>query len=190
MEKLEIIGFKRANLGKREANELRFAGSVPSVLYGGAEQIHFHAPVYLFKDLVYTEKPHFVDLTIEGKKYEAKLQEVQFHPVSEMILHADFLLLKADSLITMEIPVKFDGTAPGVVKGGKLNHKLRKLKVKALPKNMPGEIKLDISGLELGKSAKVGDIKTEGFTILNAKAIPIVTVEVPRALKGAAEEGK
>jgi len=184
MKKLEIIGFKRANLSKSELAHLRMDGNVPCVLYGGNEQVHFHTPAYLFKDLVYTETPHFVDLEVAGKKYLCKLQEVQFHPVSEMILHADFLLLNEAKEIVMDIPVEFVGTAPGVVKGGKLVQKLRRFKVKALPNNMPESISVNVSGLDLGKSAKVGDVTPVNYVILNSKANPVVTVDVPRALKG------
>jgi len=185
MKKLEIIGFKRANLGRKATKETREQGDVPCVLYGGKDQAHFHTPAYLFKDLVYTEEPHFIDLTIEGKTYEAKLQEIQFHPVSEMILHADFLELNPKKEVVMEIPLNFTGTAPGIVKGGKLIQRLRRLSVKALPKDMPDAIDLDISNLELGKSAKVSDVLVKNFKILNPKSNPVVTVDVPRALKGA-----
>lgn len=191
MKTLEIIGFERANLGKKESNEIRFSGSIPCVMYGGTEVLHFHAPAFLFNDLVYSEAPAFVALTVAGKSYTCKLQEVQFHPVSEMILHVDFFELNQAKEIVMNIPVVFEGNSPGAAKGGKLNLKLRKIKVKGLPANMPDVIKIDISSLDLGKSAKVGDIKAGNYTILNPKAVPVVTVEVPRALKGAvAEEGK
>ncbi len=188
MKKLEIIGFKRANLGKKEIAQIREAGNVPCVLYGGKDQIHFHVPAYFFKNLVYTETPHFVNLEVEGQKYECKLQEVQFHPVSEILLHADFLLLRADKPITMEIPVVFEGTAPGVVKGGKLVQKLRRFKVKSLPKDMPEAITVDISSLDLGKSAKVSDVTPGNYLILNPKSNPVVTVDIPRSLKGQQSE--
>lgn len=185
MKKLEIIGFKRANLGKADATRLREEGNVPCVLYGGNEEVHFSINAYFFKDLVYTDQPHFVDLNIDGTVYECKLQEVQFHPISEMILHADFLQLRSDKYIVMEIPVNFIGTAPGVVKGGKLVQKLRRFKVKALPKDMPEFIDLNISNLDLGRSAKVSDVAVTNFFILNPKSLPVVTIDVPRALKEA-----
>lgn len=94
MNSLEIIGFKRANLGKRESKQLRLDANVPCVLYGGEDQVHFYAPMFLFRDLVYTPNAYKVDLTVEGKKYSCILQDIQFHPVNDMILHADFLLLK------------------------------------------------------------------------------------------------
>ena len=184
MKTLEIIGFKRANLGKQESKRLREEANVPCVLYGGKDQVHFHTPMYLFKDLVYTPNVHKVKLTVEGNSYDCILQEVQFHPVNDMLLHADFLLLQDDKPVKMDIPVTFIGQAPGVLKGGKLIHKLKKLTVKGLPKNLPDFIEVDVNNLEMNKSIKVGDIKTDKFTILNSKSNPICSVEVPRALKG------
>ena len=189
MKTIEIIGFKRANLGKREAKDLRLDTNVPCVLYGGDEQIHFQAPMFLFRDLVYTPNAHQVALTVDNKTYNCILQDIQFHAVNEMILHADFLLLNKDKEVKMDIPVKFLGTSPGVVKGGKLVQKIKKIRVKSLPANLPDFIEVDISTLELNKSVKVGDIKNTTVTILNNKSLPIATVEVPRALKGEAAGG-
>lgn len=189
MKTLEIIGFKRANLGKTESKRLREESNVPCVLYGGAEQVHFHTPMYLFKDLVYTGDVHKVKLTVDGKSYECILQDIQFHPVNDMILHADFLQLIPGKEVRMDIPLAFEGQAPGVLKGGKLIQKLKKLSVKALPENLPDYIKVDVSNLDLNKSIKVGDVKEEKFTIINSKNIPIASVEVPRSLKVTEEGG-
>ncbi|MCR6641020.1 MAG: 50S ribosomal protein L25/general stress protein Ctc [Sporocytophaga sp.] len=190
MNSLEIIGFKRANLGKRESKQLRLDANVPCVLYGGEDQVHFYAPMFLFRDLVYTPNAYKVDLTVEGKKYSCILQDIQFHPVNDMILHADFLLLKEDKEVKMDVPVRITGTSPGVIKGGKLISKLKKVKVKALPKNLPDFVEADISALEIGKSLRVSDLQTGNFTFLNNKALPVVSVETTRALRGAAEEEK
>jgi large subunit ribosomal protein L25 len=184
MKTVEIIGYKRANLGKSEAKRLRAEGNVPCVLYGGDEQIHFYAPMILFKELVYTAEAHFVNLNIEGHEVQAILQDIQFHPVSEIILHADFLQLFKGKKITMNIPVRATGTAPGIMKGGKLIRKLHHLVVRALPKDMPEYIEIDVSGLDLGKSLKVREVKTDNFEILNSPQVSITGVEVPRALRG------
>src|SRR5690606_36903776 len=112
----EIIGYRRANLGKAESRKLREEGQVPCVLYGGDEQIHFYSPMILFRELVYTNEAHFVHLNIEGVEAKAILQEVQFHPVSEIILHADFLLISDDRKIKMSIPARLVGQSPGVSK--------------------------------------------------------------------------
>ncbi len=187
MKSLEIIGFKRANLGKVDAKQLREETNVPCVLYGGKEQVHFQTPAFLFRDLVYSGEVHTVDLTVEGKKFKCILQDIQFHPVNEMILHADFLELLDDKLVKMDIPVKLVGTAAGVINGGKLVPKLKKVTVKALPKHLPDFISVDISHLEVGKSVKVSDIKLDNFIVTNAKAIPLATVVSTRELKQAAE---
>jgi large subunit ribosomal protein L25 len=184
MEKIEIIGYKRANLGKQESRQLREEGNVPCVVYGGKEQVHFYTPMILFKDIVYTPKAHIVDINIEGDVHTCVIQEVQFHPVSDVLVHADFLELHDEKPVKMEIPIKMVGNAPGVVKGGKLLAKLRKIKIKALPKNLPDFIEVDISGLDLGKSVKVRDIKIENYEILSSPLVTIATIETPRALRG------
>jgi large subunit ribosomal protein L25 len=185
MKSLEIIGFKRANLGKVEAKQLRQETNVPCVLYGGKEQVHFHTPAFLFRDLIYSGEVHTVALTVDGKQYKCVLQDVQFHPVNEMILHVDFLELLDDKIVKIDIPVKLVGTAVGVIKGGKLMPKLKKVTVKALPANLPDFIEVDVTHLEVGKSAKVSDIKTNNFIVMNAKAIPLATVVSTRELKQA-----
>ncbi len=188
MRTVEIIGYKRANLGKAEAKRLRSESQVPCVLYGGNEQVHFSSPMILFRDIVYTPEAAFIKLNIEGKEYSAILQDIQFHPVSEVILHADFLALSEDKYIKMDIPVKFSGTSPGIILGGKLVVKLRKVRIKALPANMPETIIMDVSDLKLGKSMKVSSIKTDEFEILNNPRVTLASVQIPRALKGAEGE--
>ncbi len=188
MRTVEIIGYKRANLGKAHSKRLRAESQVPCVLYGGKEQIHFSVPMILFREIVYTPEAAFIKLNIEGDEYSAILQDIQFHPVNELILHADFLTLSDDKPIKMDIPVKFSGTAPGIIQGGLLVVKLRTIKIKALPINMPEDITLDVSGLDLGKSIKVASIEAKDFEILNNSRITIASVEVPRALKEEEEE--
>ncbi len=185
MKSLEIIGFKRANLGKVEAKQLRQETNVPCVLYGGAEQVHFHTPAFLLRDLVYSGEVHTVDLTVDGKNYKCMMQAIQFNPINDVINHVDFLELIADKIVKIEIPVKLTGTAVGVIKGGKLVPKLKKVTVKALPADLPDFISVDVTHLEVGKSVKVSDIKTDKFTITNAKAIPLATVVSTRELKQA-----
>ena len=180
METIEIIGYKRANLCKKDSKKLREDGNVPCVIYGGDEQIHFHAPMILFRDLVYTPGANFVKLNIEGLEIDAILQDIQFHPVSEIILHADFLQLKDDKKIKMEIPVKIIGDSPGVQQGGKILMRIRKLSLMAYPKNMPSFVEVDISGLELGKSIKVEELLSENYDILNSPLVSVVSVNIPR----------
>lgn len=190
METVEIIGYKRANLGKKESKDLRAEALVPCVLYGGAEQIHFYSPMILFRPLVYTQNVYKVKLNIEGDIYEAMLQATQFHPVSEVLQHADFLLLRADKQVKVEVPVRFTGTAVGVTKGGKLVQKLPKVKVKAFPKDLPAFVELDVTELDLGRSVRVSDIPKGNFSILNVASVPVGSVTIPRALKGKEEATK
>ncbi|CAN5918554.1 50S ribosomal protein L25/general stress protein Ctc [soil metagenome] len=190
MKSLEIIGFKRANLGKTESNRLREESNVPCVLYGGNEQIHFYSPMILFRDLVYSPDVYSVDLNIEGDHYSAVMQDIQFHPVNEMLMHVDFLLLREGKEVKIDIPVKFVGTSPGVQMGGKLVTKLRKLKVKAMPENLPDYVEVDISDLDLGKSVKVSKLKGGNYAILSNPQSPIATVAIPRVLKSAQMGGE
>jgi len=188
MKTIEIIGYRRANLGKSESKRIRENGDVPCVLYGGDKQIHFRSPMILFRDLVYTNEAHFVHLNIEGEECKAILQEVQFHPVSEILLHADFLRISDDRKIKMDIPVTLVGVAPGVSKGGSLVRKRASLKVYGFPKDMPDHIDVDVSGLDFHHAVKVGDMQLPGLEFLDPKAAAIAAVEVNRAAKLAAEE--
>ena len=184
MKTVEIIGYRRANLGKSDAQKVRNEGMVPCVLYGGNDQTHFLAPMILFRDLVYTNEAHFVHVNIEGEECQAILQEVQFHPVSEIILHADFLRISEDRKIKMQIPVRLVGQAPGVSKGGTLVRKRAALKVFGFAKDMPDHIDIDVSSLDFHHAIKVADMKLDNLELLDPKAAAIAAVEVPRAEDG------
>jgi len=188
MKTVEIIGYQRANLGKTAADATRKEGLVPCVLYGGGEQVHFASPVILFRDLVYTNEAHFVHLNIEGEECEAILQDIQFHPVSEIILHADFLRISEGRKIKMEIPTRLVGKAPGVEKGGALVRKRATLKVVAFPKDMPDHIDVDCSELDFHHAIKVSDVNIPGLTFADPPRASIAVVEVPRSAKLAAED--
>lgn len=183
MKTLEIIGYKRANLGKLNSRRLREAGSVPCVLYGSNEQIHFYSPLILFRELVYTNEAHFVHLNVEGQEYQAIMQEIQFHPVSEIILHVDFLRIADDRKVKMEIPTRLVGQAPGVTKGGALVRKRSALKVLGFPKDIPDHIDIDCSALDFHHAVKVGDMKMPNLIFLDPKQASIAVVEVPRSAK-------
>ena len=188
MKTVEIIGYRRANLGKSESQRLREEGVVPCVLYGAGEQVHFSAPMILFRDIVYTNEAHFVHLNIEGEECQAILQEVQFHPVSEIILHADFLRITEDKKVKMNIPTRLVGQAKGVDKGGTLVRKKATLKVFAYPKDMPDHIDVDVTELDFHHAIKVSDMKMKGLEFADPKQASIAVVEVPRAAKMAAED--
>jgi large subunit ribosomal protein L25 len=184
MKTHEIVGFKRANLGKVQSQELRSQGYVPSVLYGGTEQVHFYAPAMLFRQLLFTPDIYNVTLNIEGTIYNAILQDKQFHPVNDALIHADFLQIVEGKEIKVDVPVKLVGTSPGVMKGGKMNQKLRKLRVQGLAENIPDYVEVSVTDLDLGKSVKVGAVTPEKYQILTAVSNPIASVEIPRALRG------
>jgi large subunit ribosomal protein L25 len=182
MKSVSISGSPRANVGKKDATALRNSKQVPCVLYGGKEQVHFSVLEADFKDLIYTPHVNTVNLEIGGNKYHAIMQEAQFHRVKDHLLHVDFLEIVAGKPVTMNIPVKTTGTSPGVRAGGKLNKKLKTLRVKGLVEKMPDTIDLSIEKLEIGDSVRVADINIDGLTFLNASNVTVVSVQVTRAV--------
>ena len=188
MKSIAISGSPRENVGKRDAKELRYQALVPAVLYGGATQTHFSVSAADLKAVVYTPVVHFIDLDIAGVKSQAIIKDLQFHPLTEQIIHVDFLLLDQAKPVTIEIPVRLTGTSPGVKVGGKLVQKLRKLSVKALPKDHIDFIDVSIAALEVGKSVKVAEISVPKLAILNSKEDTVVSVTTSRALRQAEQE--
>ena len=184
MKKLEIVGFKRETLGTKSAKDLRNEALVPCVMYGGKESMNFYAPMILFRELLYSPNVYEVQLNIEGSMHRAVLQDSQFHPVNDMLLHVDFLEVDDDKKIKLNVPVKFTGSSKGVLIGGKLSVKLRSLTLKGTVNDIPDFVEVDITHLDLGKSVKVGEVKLEGVQILNSVSNPIATVDIPRALRG------
>ncbi|RXK52325.1 50S ribosomal protein L25/general stress protein Ctc [Aquirufa rosea] len=184
MKKLEIVGYKRANLGTKSAKDLRSEALAPCVLYGGKEQVHFAVPMILFRELLYSSDVYEVALNIEGDTYRAILQDAQFHPVNEMILHVDFLEIVENKPIKIDVPIKIVGNSPGVIKGGKMIQKLRKVTLKGLAENIPDFVTADISGLDLGQTVKVNKLEVTGCEILNPMSNPVATIDIPRALRG------
>src|ERR1700744_2035492 len=188
MKSIAISGSPRENVGKRDAKELRYEGKVPAVLYGGPTQTHFSVSAADLKAVVYTPVVHFIDLQVAGVTSQAIIKDIQFHPLTEQIIHIDFLLLDEKKPITIEIPVRLTGTSPGVKVGGKLVQKLRKLSVKALPKDHVDNIDVSIETLEVGKSVRVRDLKFDKLAITNAAEDTIVSVTTSRALRQAEQE--
>nr|WP_294944286.1 50S ribosomal protein L25/general stress protein Ctc [uncultured Mucilaginibacter sp.] len=188
MKSFAISGSPRENVGKRDAKELRYQGLVPAVLYGGPTQTHFSVSAADLRNVVYTPVVHFIDITVAGVTSQAIIKDMQFHPLTEQLIHIDFLLLDEKKPVTIEIPVKLTGTSPGVKVGGKLVQKLRKLRVKALPKDHLDNIEVSISALEVGKSVKVSEISLPNLTITNAQEDTIVSVTTSRALRQAEQE--
>jgi large subunit ribosomal protein L25 len=190
MKSIAISGSPRENVGKRDAKELRYEGKVPAVLYGGKNQIHFSVSASDLRGLVYTPDVSFVALDVAGVKAQAIIQDVHFHPLTDQPLHVDFLELDEKKPVVMQIPVKLTGTSPGVKIGGKLIQKLRKLRVKALPKDMPQFVEVSIEKLDVGKSVGVGELKFDNFKVTNNVEDTIVSVTMSRALKQAENDAK
>ena len=188
MKSIAISGSPRENVGKRDAKELRYKGLVPAVLYGGEKQYHIAVSAGDLKSLIYSPDAQFVELNVDGNKYKAIAQEIQFHPLNEQVVHIDFLQLFDDKVVSMNIPIKLTGVSPGVRAGGKLTQKLRSLRVKSLPSNMPQFIEVNIGHLEVGKSVRVEEVKIENVKVLNNSDDTIVSVVMSRALRQAEQE--
>ena len=181
MKSLSIKGSKRESVGKAATKALRNAGKVPCVLYGGEQALHFSADELSFSKIVYTPNVYTAMIELEnGESYKAILQDIQFHPVSDKILHVDFYQLHDDKEVTMEIPVKLEGNAPGVIAGGNLRFPNRKLKVRALPADLPDFITASISELNIGDKLYVTELTNEKYTILHPDNTVVVQVRQSR----------
>ncbi|MBD1433795.1 50S ribosomal protein L25/general stress protein Ctc [Sphingobacterium sp. DN00404] len=188
MKSIAISGSARQNVGKRDAKELRYEGKIPAVLYGGKEQTHLAVSAADLKSVLYTADVVFVELDIDGKKTRAIVQDTQFHPLTDLVTHVDFLELFDDKQVSVNIPIKLTGDSPGVKMGGKLVQKLRNLRVKALPNDLPQEITVPMESLEVGKSYRVGQVSLENAKVLNNADDTIVSVVMSRALRQAEQE--
>ncbi|MES2812132.1 MAG: 50S ribosomal protein L25/general stress protein Ctc [Bacteroidota bacterium] len=188
MKSITIKGSERESVGKVSTKALRNAGAVPCVLYGGDQPVHFSAEDKAFKNLVYTPNAHTVVIELEGKSYNAVLQDIQVHPVSDKILHIDFYQLFDNKEVTMEIPVRVIGTSPGVLLGGVLRLNQRKLKVKALPANLPDFIDADISPLEMGNKLYITKLVSDKYKFLHPDNTVVCQVRISRAAMKAAQE--
>ncbi len=188
MNTVSLSGSLRENVGKKDAKEQRKLGKVPCVIYGGSEQKHFTLDEKDFKSILFTPEVIIVKLTLGDKAYEGILQDVQYHPVTDEVLHADFLELHPEKPVTVGLPVELKGTAPGVVKGGKLRLKLRKLRVKGLIQELPEHVVVDISKLDIGRTIKVRDLKNTNLNFLDPGNLVIVNVTTARGAAAGAEE--
>ena len=191
MKSIEVKGTartiaERSSEQARALKAIRKNNGVPCVLYGGKEVVHFTVTVDGLRNLVYTPHIYVVDLVIDGKKYDAIMKDIQFHPVKDNILHVDFYEIDESKPIVMEVPVQLEGLAEGVKAGGKLSLQMRKLKVKALYNVIPERLVVNVSHLGLGKTVKVGELSYEGLELLNAKEAVVCAVKLTRAARGAA----
>jgi large subunit ribosomal protein L25 len=182
MKQVSLSGSLRENVGKKDAKKHRKEGNVPCVMYGGKEQLHFVASDKAFRKLIFTPEVCIVNLEIAGKAYNTVIQDVQYHPVTDNILHIDFLEIMPEKPVNIGVPVKVIGTAPGVLKGGKLILKTRKLKIQALMQHLPDEITVSIDPLDIGDSVKVKDLSVENITFMDSPNTIVVGVRTARVL--------
>ena len=182
MKSITINGSQRESVGKKATKALRNAGQVPCVLYGGDTPVHFSANELAFSKLVYTPNAHTVVIAIEGgKTYNAILQDIQFHPVTDRILHIDFYQLFENKEITMEIPVLYVGNSRGVKNGGVLRKNYRSLKVKAVPANLPDFIEADITPLKIGSKLYITALENEAYKFMHPDNTVVCQVRRSRA---------
>lgn len=193
MNTIEINAFSRESCGKKSTNKIRKEGNVPCVLYRGKENLHFYAPEKSFRGLIYTPQVYLINLVVDGKSYQAVLKDSQFHPVSDHLLHLDFMQVSEDKPITIAIPLMITGDSVGVKAGGKLRIKRRSLTVKGLIKDIPNHFTIDVTNLGIGSALRVRDLHFDNLELVDNKRAMIISVDVSRiALKDeeAAEEGE
>ena len=183
MKTITIEGQLRTETGKKVTRRLRSQGLVPGVIYGGAKEINFAAPVLAFKPLLYTPDFQLAEIKLEGSSYRCILKDIQLNKVSDELAHLDFLELVEDKKLIATIPIKFTGIAAGVKGGGKLETKMKTLRVKTFPKFLKENIEVDLTNLELNENIRVQDVKDENLEILNSPRIPIASVVMTRVLK-------
>ena len=188
MRFIELKGSLRESLGKKETKKLRKEGNVPCVLYGGDEVFHFQAHENSFKDLIYTHIVYVVNLDLEGKKHKAVLKDIQFHPVTDKILHIDFIEVFEDKPVVMTMPLELTGSSAGIKAGGKLRQRRRALKAKALYKELPDVLKVDITKLNIGDTLKVGDLSFPNIELLDPSRAMVVGIVSSRLVSKAMRE--
>ena len=180
MKSITINGSKRESVGKKSTKALRNAGQVPCVIYGGDKPVHFSAEELAFSKLVYTPNAHTVVIALGSDTMNAVLQDIQFHPVTDRILHVDFYQLFDDKEVAMNIPVKLTGVSPGVLNGGSLRFTNRKLKIKAIPAKLPDYVTADISELKIGSKLFVTQIFNDDYTFMHPDNTVVVQVRTSR----------
>jgi large subunit ribosomal protein L25 len=188
MKSVSLSGSLRENVGKKDAKKSRREGKVPCVLYGGEEQIHFQMEEKAFTKIVFTPEVFIIDLNIDGKECKAILQDIHYHPVTDVILHADFFEVLPGKLISIGVPIKLTGTSKGVLAGGKLIQKLRKIRVRGLIDDLPEDITIDITELLIGGSIKMKDLELEKLELLDPPNSVILRVKTARVIEEIEEE--
>lgn len=180
MKKVAIQGIKREGQGTKDAKQLRREEKVPCVLYGGGETVHFATDERSLKKLVFTPETYRIEIDIDGEKTMALLQEVQFHPVTDAIIHVDFMRMEPGKPAKVALALKFVGQSEGVRKGGRLNQTMRKLRVKGVPADLPEHLEADVTNLDMGQSLRIRDLNFQGLTILEPASEVVATVKMPK----------
>jgi large subunit ribosomal protein L25 len=188
MKTVSLSGSPRENVGKKGANTLRKQGCIPAVVYGGKEQLHFSILENEAKKLVFTPNVYLIEIDVNGKKFKAILQETQVHPVTDRILHLDFLEVKENSPFKLNLPVRLEGFSKGVRNGGNLSQNFRTLKVMGLLKDMPDAVKIDITPLKIGEKIRVLDLNIPGLKFSDPENAVVVGVLTARAVIEEEEE--
>ena len=189
MKTFQLEGSKREQTGKKATKAYRKESLIPCVLYGGEEVVHFNVSKDGVRKLIYTPEVYIVDLIIDGKLSKAIIKETQYHPVSDELLHADFLQITDNKPVVIDIPVVLEGLAEGVKAGGKLSLEMRKLRVKGLYMNFPEQLLINVESLGLGKTIQIGDLQFDNLELLNAKDNVVAAVRLTRAARGLASKG-
>jgi len=183
MKKVSLSGSLRESVGKKDAKKHRKEGKIPCVMYGGKEQIAFVLNEQEFNKLIFTPEVYLLNINLDGEEHLAILQDVQYHPVTDKVLHADFLEVKEKKPITIKLPVEFFGNVPGVIAGGRLIKKMRKVIVRGLASEMPDAIKVDMSGLNIGDNIKIKDLIAENLSFLDHENAVVVLVKTARGIE-------
>ncbi len=188
MKTFELNAVKRQETGKKASKQTRKEGLIPCVLYGGEKSVHFAAPINDFRHLIYTPHVYLVKLSVDEEKFMAVIKEIQYHPVTDAILHVDFLEVLDKKPVEIGIPVRTEGFAKGVQAGGKLKIEMRRLKVSGLSENLPDMLTIDVTKIGLAESIKVRDLKFDNLELLDPKSAVVISVKLTRVAKGMAAE--
>ncbi|MBN3036417.1 MAG: 50S ribosomal protein L25/general stress protein Ctc [Bacteroidales bacterium] len=188
MKTVSMSGAPRAHVGKKDARRIRNEGHIPCVMYGGKEQIRFSLDEKAFSRLIFTPDVYLIDLEIAGKNHKAIIQEVQYHPVTDNVVHVDFLELTGDRPIKIAIPVHIEGVAKGSLKGGKMHKKMRKITVKGMLEHIPDHLTVHVDDLDIGQSARIRDLKYEHLEFLEKPDSVIVSIKTARGAAATAAE--
>lgn len=188
MKSIDVKATLREAVGKTNSKAVRRQDQVPCVMYGQGQNVHFQIIEKAFKKLVYTPNAYLVNIDVEGTAYKAIIRDVQYHPVTDKVIHADFYQITDNSPVWMMLPVRMVGSSIGVLKGGRLVQKMRKIKVKGLPGDLPDDIKIDISKLDLGKSIKIKDLAIDKIELMDPSNAVVILVKTARGVQAAAGE--